>query len=153
MNGIFFGIISLRNSFSLESARTWLLLVATITLVGIAYLGQATEATVTGQRVHDLQDRLDRIERQNAQLEYQIAALISPDKIEARAKALGLRPVMSNQVQFVNEKDYAVAASHSASAQSPGETASSASSGGWWDTLAAQLRALFNSPAEATPDR
>ena len=156
MNGIVFAFVNLRNSFSLDSARTWLLLVATITLVGITYLGQATEATVTGQRVHDLQDRLDRIERQNAQLEFEVASLLAPDKLETRAKALGLRPVVNSQLRFESARDYASEVSLLASASSITRSASTVepkAPSSWWDDLVVRLHTLFSPTVEATPSR
>lgn len=97
---------SFRNLLSLEYARTWLLLIASIALLGVIYLGQASQAALTGQRVHDLQEELDRARRENAQLGSEIAALTTPGKIDARARSLGLRPATITQTRFLIIKNY-----------------------------------------------
>lgn len=95
-------------SFAFGNARTWLLMIAFIALVGSIYLGQGSQAAVIGQRVHDKQDRLEWTLRENDQLRTEITALSAPDRIEARAKQLGFHPAASNQVNFAPVKDYPV---------------------------------------------
>ncbi len=99
-------IARVRNTLSFNGVRLGGIVLLVIVLFGVAYLGQASQATLTGQRVHDLQDKLDRIERQNAQLEYEIATELAPEKIQARAKAMGLRPATSAQARFMTVTDY-----------------------------------------------
>ncbi len=99
-------IPNLKSSFSYNNARAWLLLIAFIALVGSVYLGQGSQAAVIGQRVHDKQDRLEWTLRENDQLRTEITVLSAPDRIEARAKQLGLRPVTSAQVNYAPLRDY-----------------------------------------------
>jgi cell division protein FtsL len=93
-------------AFSFNNARTWLLLILSIALVGSIYLGQGSQAAVIGQRVHDKQDRLEWTLRENDQLRTEITVLSAPDRIEARAKQLGFHPVASAQVNYAPVKDY-----------------------------------------------
>jgi hypothetical protein len=97
---------SFRTSLSFDNARTWLLLIASIALLGAIYLGQASQAALTGQRVHDLQEKLDRTHWENAQLESEIAVLTTPEKIDTRARQLGLRPATITQTRFLVIKNY-----------------------------------------------
>jgi hypothetical protein len=97
---------SLKISFSFDNARTWLLSITFIALVGSIYLGQGSQAAVIGQRVHDKQDRLEWTLRENDQLRTEITALGAPDRIEARAKQLGFHPATSAQVKYAPVKDY-----------------------------------------------
>src|SRR5574340_394443 len=76
-------------SFSFNNARTWLLFIAFIALVGSIYLGQGSQAAVIGQRVHDKQERLEWILRENDQLRAEVTTLSSPERIQVRAKQLG----------------------------------------------------------------
>lgn len=98
-----------RGNFDL--ARTLLVLVAVIALVGLLYLTQSTQATLTGKRVMKLQERLEHLRRENAQLEYEIAVLTAPNRIAERAARLGLRPLTPAQVKYVVVTDYPVASS------------------------------------------
>lgn len=99
-------ISNLKISFSFSNARTWLLLIAFIALVGSIYLGQGSQAAVIGQRVHDKQDRLEWTLRENDQLRTEITVLSAPDRIEARAKQLGFHAATSAQVNYAPLKDY-----------------------------------------------
>ncbi len=81
--------------------------IAFITLVGSVYLGQGSQAAVTGQRVHDKQERLEWTLRENDQLRLEITVLTAPDRVEARARQLGFHPASTAQVKFAPIKDYA----------------------------------------------
>lgn len=95
-----------RRSLTFDNARAWSLLIATVVLLGVVYMGQASQAAITGQRINDKQEKLDRILRENAQLEADIAALTTPGRVEARARALGLQPANSDQIKYLAVKDY-----------------------------------------------
>ncbi len=98
----------LANSFSFSTVRAVALLLGLLALVGMIYLGQSSQATLTGQHVQDLQEQLERFKRENAQLEYDIAVLSAPDKIAGRARALGLHPATIAQTVFIRVKNYPV---------------------------------------------
>jgi cell division protein FtsL len=98
----------LRNSFSFGTVRTLVLLIALFALVGLIYLGQSSQATLTGARMLELQGESERLKRENAQLEYEIAVLTTPAKIAERARAQGLRPATISQTIYVTVKDYPV---------------------------------------------
>ncbi len=100
----------INTSFSLDSIRALLIMLGVLALLGVIYLTQSSQATMTGQRAQDLQTRLDRLKRENAQLEYEIAVLTTPSKIAERARALGLHPATTAQTVFVTVKDYPISA-------------------------------------------
>ncbi|MCX7837945.1 MAG: hypothetical protein N2559_00590 [Anaerolineae bacterium] len=89
-----------------DLARTLLILVGVIALVGLLYLAQSTHATLTGKRVVKLQQRLEMLRRENAQLEYEIAVLTAPHRIAERATRLGLRPLTPTQAKYIVITDY-----------------------------------------------
>jgi len=99
---------NLNSQVSSGNLRGVLLLIGLIALVGFIYLGQTGQATMTGRRAQDLQEQLDRIKRENAQLEIEIAQLTLPSKIMERGKALGFRPATIAQTVFVVVKNYPV---------------------------------------------
>ncbi|MBI5029647.1 MAG: hypothetical protein HZB51_03915 [Chloroflexi bacterium] len=100
----------LSNPVSFSNVRTVIVLLGLLVLVGLLYVGQSTQATLNGQRVQDLQARLDRLNRENAQLQYEIAAMTTPAKIADRARAQGLRPASPQQMVFITVKNYPVTA-------------------------------------------
>jgi cell division protein FtsL len=128
----------LRRSLSFTSVRTWLLLVATLVLLGSVYMGQASQAAMTGHRVLDKQDKLTRLTQENIQLQADIAALLAPDRIEKRAQALGFHLASPDQIKYVVVKDYPV---QTANADLPASrpTASTATGrldlSAWWNDL------------------
>lgn len=61
-------------------------------LVALVYLAQASNAALIARDLRVKQLKIQEIERENAQLRYEIAALASPSAIETRARKLGLGP-------------------------------------------------------------
>lgn len=94
------------NALSFGTVRGLILILGLLALVGIIYLGQSSQATLTGQHVQILREQKERLDRENAQLEYEIAVLSTPDKLAARAGVLGLHPPSLSQTVFVTIKNY-----------------------------------------------
>ncbi len=88
------------------NVRLTIFCAAVIALFGVFYLGQVSQTTLTGQRTHDLQQELDRIKRENMQLELDIAALTTPVRMAERARLLGLSKVLLSQMQYLIVKNY-----------------------------------------------
>ncbi len=130
------------------SLRTMLLLVGLIALLGMIYLGQNGQATMAGHRAQDLKDQYDRIQRENAQLELEIAQLMLPARVADRAKALGFHPATITQTVFMVVKNYPVD-SKPVAARLPAP--SSISHASLWDNLLALVGlAATTNTAEAT---
>lgn len=96
------------NAVSFGTVRTLILMLALLALLGIVYMAQSSQATLTGQRVQELREQLVRLDREIDQLEYEIAVQSAPSKIAERARARGLRPPTLAQTTFVQVKDYPV---------------------------------------------
>jgi cell division protein FtsB len=94
----------INSGFNFSIARALLLLVGLIALLGMIYLTQSSQATMTGAHALELQDKLERLRRENAQLKNEIAVLTAPDKIAARARKLGLGPPTITQTTFIAVK-------------------------------------------------
>ena len=137
-----------------DNIRSWLLVILTVILVGAVYMEQTRQAAITGQRIHDKLDQLERISQENAQLEADIAALMAPSRIEARARALGLHLAGSDQIKYLTVKNYPTESAKPGltTGQLPAgaKTASSSDLVSWWNDLLA--RAGWQNPhtAEAT---
>ncbi len=148
-------IETLRRSLSFDNARALALLIATVVLLGVVYMGQASQAALTGQRIKDKQDRLERILRENAQLEADVAALMTPSRIEARARALGLHPPTSDQMKYLTINNYPtenpnpVLAKQTEPVAPPSSGASNVAA--WWTGVLARIGLRSGSrAAEAT---
>ncbi len=136
-----------------DTVRTWLLVILTVILVGAVYMGQTRQAAITGQRVHDKQDQLERIMQENAQLEADIAVLMAPSRIEARARAMGLHLAGPDQIKYLTIKNYpAEPKPGSATGQSTAlaTTAPSSDLVSWWNDLLARVGLQNPHTAEAT---
>lgn len=128
------------NRISFDNARLWVLLIGILALWGIVYLGLNSQAVVTGQHVHELQDKLDRVNRENAQLEYDIAARLQPGRIAERATALGLHPATISQTVYISVKNYPTrAASVARDAQRTTTTSRPFALASWWNDLLASV--------------
>lgn len=152
MNASISQIQSARGWFWFDNVRTWLLVILTVVLVGAVYMGQTRQAAITGQRVHDKQDQLERIMQENAQLEADIAALMAPSRIEARARAMGLHLAGPDQIKYLTIKNYPSepAKPGLATRTSPATTASFSDLVSWWNDLLARVGLQNPHTAEAT---
>ncbi len=129
----------LSNPVSFSNVRTVIVLLILLVLIGFIYVGQSTQATLNGQRVQDLQTQLDRLNRENAQLEYDIAAMTTPSKIADRARALGLRPATPQQMVFITVKNYPITAKAAPVPKTNATPTSDSSLLNLWNELLARL--------------
>jgi cell division protein FtsL len=87
---------SLRNRWdtmpTFATARIFFLALGVFILVSMVYLAQASNAAILARELRVKQLEIQEVERENAQLRYEIAALASPSAIEQRARKLGLGP-------------------------------------------------------------
>lgn len=72
--------------------RVALLALGVFILVAMIYLAQSSNAALIARDLRVKQLKIQEVERENAQLRYEIAALASPSAIEQRARKLGLAP-------------------------------------------------------------
>ena len=86
--------------------RLPLITILTLIMIGGWYSVINTQIALTGQRVSDLEERLARLNRENDQLEMDFARESAFDKIEPRARAMGLRPTISTQTVYLVVKNY-----------------------------------------------
>lgn len=72
--------------------RVALLALGMFIFVAMIYLAQSSNAALLARDLRLKQLKIQDVERENAQLRYEIAALASPSAIEQRARKLGLGP-------------------------------------------------------------
>lgn len=85
--------------------RQWvgifLLVVIGAAMVAALYLDVTARTAVTGREIQDLRVEITTIQRQNADLETQLADLTSMAAMQRRAEALGYRPVQPGELDYV----------------------------------------------------
>jgi cell division protein FtsL len=79
-------------SFGTGTMRIALVALIAFIFVALVYLAQSSNAALIARDLRVKQLKIQEIERENAQLRYEIAALASPSAIEQRARKLGLGP-------------------------------------------------------------
>jgi len=91
-----------RGQFELSrrTARYLFALVVALTLTATLYLVLVSRTAARGRHIQDLQAELFRLQRENQQLEVEIAAQASFHRIKERALELGFEP--AEQVEFLS---------------------------------------------------
>jgi hypothetical protein len=87
-------------SVDASTATGLVLCIALLSLGGWLYLAQASQIATTSIRMRETVEKIEKIDRENALLRYQIAQLETIPRIEARARQLGLGP-MYNQTTYL----------------------------------------------------
>lgn len=77
---------------ALGGVRTIVWIAAALLLVALVYLAQSSNAALIARDLSLKQDRIAELQREDAQLRYDIAQATAPPTIERRARALGLGP-------------------------------------------------------------
>ncbi|MFQ5595009.1 MAG: hypothetical protein ACE5HA_12760 [Anaerolineae bacterium] len=74
-----------------------------LSLAGLLYLTQASAVTTANYEIQELQREKQRLQRERDRLRAEIAALTSPQSVEARAQTLGFRASPPAEFLVVNE--------------------------------------------------
>lgn len=77
--------------------------VVVLSLAGLLYLTQASAVTTTSFQIQELQREKQRLQRERDRLRAEIAVATSPERVKARAYALGFRPVPPSEFLAVTE--------------------------------------------------
>jgi len=85
--------------------RQWigafLLIVIGAAMIAALYLDVTARAAVSGREIQELRIEITTIQRENADLETQLADLTSTDAMQRRAIELGYRPVLPGELDYV----------------------------------------------------
>jgi hypothetical protein len=92
--------------------RQWigafLLAVIGIAMVAALYLDVTARTAVAGREIQEMRVQITNIQRENADLETQLADLTSSAAMEQRALALGYRPVQPGELDYVAVPGFAL---------------------------------------------
>ena len=85
--------------------RQWvgifLLAVIGAAMVAALYLDVTARAALAGREIQELRSEITTVQRENADLETQLADLTSTDVMQQRALELGYRPVLPGELDYV----------------------------------------------------
>jgi hypothetical protein len=85
--------------------RQWvgvfLLAVIIAAMVAALYLDVTARAALAGREIQELRSQITTVQRQNADLETQLADLTSTAVMQRRALELGYRPVLPGELDYV----------------------------------------------------
>jgi hypothetical protein len=85
--------------------RQWvgifLLAVIGAAMVAALYLDVTARAALAGREIQELRSQITTVQRENADLETQLADLTSTDAMQQRALELGYRPVLPGELEYV----------------------------------------------------
>jgi cell division protein FtsL len=85
--------------------RQWvgvfLLVVIGAAMVAALYLDVTARAALAGREIQELRSQITTVQRENSDLETQLADLTSTDAMQQRALELGYRPVLPGELDYV----------------------------------------------------
>lgn len=84
-----------------QAAVGWGLILLVIALLGVIYLNQSSRIAAVGRRVQTLQYDLDILQRDNADLERDIAQAQSITRIEEEAERLGFATAQPTDIEYM----------------------------------------------------
>ena len=91
--------------------RQWvgvfLLVVIGAAMVAALYLDVTARTAVTGREIQEMRVQITTIQRENADLETQLADLTSTAAMQQRAESLGYRPVQPGELDYVTVPGFA----------------------------------------------
>ena len=82
-------------------AGAFLLGVLALAMVSALYLDVTSQAAILGREIQTLQSKTADVKRENADLETQLAILLSTRTMDARAYALGYRPAEPGEIHYL----------------------------------------------------
>ena len=93
--------------------RQWvsvfLLIVLGFGMIATLYLMVTSQAAIVGREIQDLRLEIAQTEHTNADLQTEYARLTAMHEVEARAYALGFRPVKPEEVEYLYVPGYVAA--------------------------------------------
>ncbi len=96
----------LRRLSEAQAALGWGVILILIALLGTVYLRQSSHTATIGRRVQILQDDLDRLKLENADIERRIAEAQSLERLQNRALTLGFQPAHPDDVEYLVVPNY-----------------------------------------------
>jgi cell division protein FtsL len=91
-----------------QAALGWGIILILAALLGAIYLNQASRIASVGRRVQVLQNELESLKRENADLSRQLAESQSLERLQREAIRLGFIPARPDDIEYIIVPDYPV---------------------------------------------
>ncbi|HIE25022.1 MAG TPA: hypothetical protein EYP74_03375 [Anaerolineales bacterium] len=93
----------LQASWRIRQQRVGAILLALVgaSMVAALYLSVASQTTLVGREIQDLEWQISLTREKNANLKTELARLLSYRAIQARSDALGFRPARETEIHYV----------------------------------------------------
>jgi cell division protein FtsL len=77
-----------------------------VSLIAGVYLNISARATAVGTDIQAMQSSIKEINRENEDLQSQLARILSSSRMEARARSIGFEPVSPDQIVYLKIPGY-----------------------------------------------
>jgi cell division protein FtsL len=91
----------LKKLTEVQAAVGWCLILLVIALLGVIYLNQSSKIAAVGRHVQELRFEINTIQRQNSEIEREIAEAQSLSRIQKEAERMGFIRAQSIYVEYL----------------------------------------------------
>lgn len=89
-----------------QAALGWGIILVLVAVLGTIYLSQASRIAVTGRQVQMMQNELETLKRDNANVEQTIAESQSLSRLQERAREMGFVAAQPETIEYLVIPDY-----------------------------------------------
>jgi cell division protein FtsL len=90
----------------LQWIALFMLIIVMVAIVAGIYLNISVRATAVGRDIQSMQSEIDDFNRENEDLQTQIARILSSENMEARAREMGFEPVDQDEIVYLRVPGY-----------------------------------------------
>jgi hypothetical protein len=121
--------------FRAQAALGWGVVVALMALLGVVYLTLGSDSIVSGYHIQQMTWTLTSLQRENAQLEAQIAQHEAVGNLQNRAREMGFVAAGPEQIEYLRVDNYPPVPGDGVPDRAGIEPGVADTSGGWWHKL------------------
>jgi hypothetical protein len=134
--------------FRAQAALGWGVVVALVALLGVVYLTLGSESIVSGYHIQQMTWDMMELQRQNAQLEAQIAAFEAVDELQDRARQMGFVAAKPEEIEYLRVDNYPPVPGEGLPQEVATELVSADSHLSWWDRMTRGFTGWTHSTAQ-----
>lgn len=134
--------------FRAQAALGWGVVVALMALLGVVYLTLGSDSIVSGYHIQQMTWELTKLQRENAQLEAQIAKFEAVGDLQDRAREMGFVSAGPEQIEYLRVDNYPPVPGEGVPDRAASGPAASSPPTSWWDRLTRGFTGWSSSTAE-----
>jgi hypothetical protein len=134
--------------FRAQAALGWGVVVALMALLGVVYLTLGSDSIVSGYHIQQMTWKLTTLQRENAQLEAQIANFEAVGALQARAQEMGFVPAGPEQIEYLRVDNYPPVPGEGLPDRTTTPSDGADTSTAWWGKLTRGFTGWSRSSAE-----